>query len=64
MFDSVDWQDLAVRAGKTFWQAAAAVFVLPLDALDLSAWESALTAAGAAGLSAVWSFLFGWWQSR
>ena len=57
MFDLVDWQDLAVRAGKTFWQAFAAVFVLPLDAFNVGAWETALVAAAAAGLSAVWTLV-------
>ena len=64
MFDSIDFKDLLIRAAKTFYQAFAAVFVLPLDALDLSAWETAITAAGAAGLSAVWTFVYGWWSNR
>ena len=64
MFDSTNWQDVAVRAAKTFWQAFVAAFVLPGVALDVSAWKAAAAAAGAAGLSAVWNFLYGWWQSR
>ena len=57
MFNLIDWQDLAIRAAKTFYQAFAAVFVLPLDALNVGAWESALTAAAAAGLSAAWTLV-------
>ena len=64
MFDSTNWQDVAVRAAKTFWQAFVAAFVLPVVALDVSAWKAAAAAAGAAGLSAVWNFLYGWWQRR
>ena len=64
MFDSIDVKDLVVRAGKTFWQAFVAAFVLPVVALDVSAWKAAAAAAGAAGLSAVWNFLYGWWTSR
>ena len=59
LFDDVDLKDLLVRAGKTFWQAFAAVIVIPLDALDLGAWETTLVAAGAAGLSAVWTLIYG-----
>ncbi len=55
--------DLIRRAAGTFWQAFAIVFVFPLDALDLSAWETTLTAAGAAGLSAVKTFVVGRWFS-
>ena len=51
------WWDALERAWWTFWEAFAVVFVLPLDALDLSAWETALTAAAAAGLSAVKTFV-------
>ncbi len=51
------WRNLVGRALNTFWQAFTAVFVLPLDALDLSAWETTLAAAAAAGLSAVKTFV-------
>ena len=51
------WEDLLWKAANTFWQAFAVVFVLPLDALDLSAWETTVAAAAAAGLSAVKTFI-------
>ena len=59
MFVNLDVKDLLYRAFNTFWQAFAVVFVLPLNALDLSAWETALAAAAAAGLSAVKTFVSG-----
>jgi len=55
---------LALRAFNTFWQAFAVVFVLPLDALDLSAWETTLAAGAAAGLSALKTFFAGVIKSR
>ncbi len=48
------------RAAKTFVQSFGVVFLLPLDVLDLSAWETTLTAAAAAGFSAVWNLVQGW----
>ena len=53
------WRNLIGRALNTFWQAFTVVFVLPLDALDLSAWETTVAAAAAAGLSAVKTFVGG-----
>ena len=50
---NIDWKDLAMRAVHTFWQAFSVVFVLPIDALDVSAWETTLAAAAMAGLSAL-----------
>ena len=50
---TVNWRDLLGRAANTFWQAFTVVFVLPLDALDLSAWETTVAAGAAAGLSAL-----------
>ncbi len=55
----LDWRDLLFRAANTFWQAFTVVFVLPLDALDLSAWETTVAAAAAAGLSALKTFVGG-----
>ncbi len=53
------WRNLIGRALNTFWQAFTVVFVLPLDALDLSAWETTVAAGAAAGLSAVKTFVSG-----
>ncbi len=53
------YQDLAVKALNTFWQAFAVVFVLPLDVLNVSAWETTIVAAAAAGLSALKTFVAG-----
>ena len=50
-------RDLLWRAANTFWQAFAAVFVLPAAFTDFSAWESMIVAAAAAGLSAVKTFV-------
>ena len=52
-------KDLAVKALNTFWQAFAVVFVLPLDVLDVGAWETTIVAAAAAGLSALKTFVAG-----
>ena len=58
MFD-IDYKDLLVKAFNTFWQAFSVVFVLPLNALDVGAWEATLVAAAAAGLSAVKTLIAG-----
>ncbi len=50
-------KDLLWRAANTFWQAFTAVFVLPAAFADFSAWESAVVAGAAAGLSAVKTFV-------
>ena len=52
-------KDLAVKALNTFWQAFAVVFVLPLDVLNVSAWETTIVAGTAAGLSALKTFVLG-----
>ena len=56
MFDSIDFKDLLIRAAKTFYQAFAAVFVLPYD---LSTLKVTLAAAVAAGVSAVVNLIYG-----
>ena len=53
------YKDLVLRAVNTFWQAFAVVFVLPLDVLDVGAWEATTVAAAAAGLSALKTFVAG-----
>ena len=64
MYDKDYFKDLLVKAFNTFWQAFAVVFVLPINALDLSAWETTLAAAAAAGLSAVKTFVAGLLANR
>ena len=59
MYDKAYFKNLALRAFNTFWQAFTVVFVLPINALDLSAWETTLAAGAAAGLSAVKTFIAG-----
>ena len=50
---NIDWRDLAERAIQTFWQGFAGVFVLPVQFLDVGAWEAAIVGAAMAGASAV-----------
>ena len=64
LFKDVEWRNLVGRAWNTFWEAFAIVFVLPLDALDLSAWETTLAAGAAAGLSAVKTFIVAFFKAR
>jgi len=54
---NTDWQDLLWKTANTFWQAFAAVFVLPAAFADFSAWESVIVGAAAAGLAAVKTFI-------
>jgi len=55
----IDYKDLAMRAAHTFWQGFIGVFVLPVNFLDVGAWEAALIGAAMAGASAVKGFVQG-----
>jgi len=59
-----DWKDLAWKTANTFWQAFAAVFVLPAAFADFSAWESLIVASAAAGLAAVKTFVSEFIQTK
>lgn len=54
--ERVNWEDVANRSVRTFWQTAGAALVIVLTTSQ--DWRSALVLAGppvAAGLSAVWN---------
>ena len=46
-------KDLVMRAAHTFWQGFIGVFYLPVDFLDVGAWQAAAAAGAMAGASAV-----------
>lgn len=60
------WKDIAVRAGKTFLQSFIAS--LPVDAALIAGgwnvWRAALTAATAAGISAVMNYILSLLKSK
>ena len=65
LFKTFDYKKMAALAGKTFVQAFLATFYFPIQAwTDVTAWQSALAAACAAGVSAVWNFLLEWQKTR
>ena len=60
----VDWKDVAVRALKTFLQAAAAFLTAEISGVELfdldgKMWGAIGISAVAAGLSAVWNGVIG-----
>jgi len=61
MFKDFNWKDLVTRAGWTFLQAFAAVWLL---ADDPQFDTQALIGAGGAGLSAVKTFAVAWFANR
>lgn len=56
----LDWQDIVIRATKTFFQAAIAVILIS----DQPANREVLIAAAAAGASAVWNLVRELWAAR
>lgn len=59
---NINWKDVAVRAIKTFAEAAVATFLAGVNGVDLFTtehgfWVALAISAGAAGVSAVWNGL-------